>query len=372
MKAVVKFAMMVAVLLMVVPAQAELPAGVPAPTDVPGKEYSHHQDINAAMFNDPMQNLAWDGTGNAWDTFDYGDMYDWPTGTNVDAIANIRDRLFHEVVNDEVALLVTIDEGLALGAATRPMDYENIHYQTAGAASQAGIWARGVVYGAAPPPTSEIQTNWVQARALADPGHLFPWINPTGIEVWGPEVKEGEQGQPGTGDDANMFSTNADWAWNQQTGLWVPQPAVFKFDPPTGMCLPYIWADQIQAAIGAEADALVDVDAMMIFDQEEDDYFGPGDSIMFSIHTWPGSSPHLYDGGEIWVWNYGDASATFLTHGGVTWNTANVVAGGGGAGGVFPNVFMEENIGGLEAVPEPATLVLLLIGAAVLLLRRRK
>ena len=72
-----------------------------------------------------------------------------------------------------------------------PTDYENIYYQTAGANSLAGIWAHGVVYGT--PITSEIQTNWVQANAQkSDPQDLFSWINPTGIEVWGPEVKPGE------------------------------------------------------------------------------------------------------------------------------------------------------------------------------------
>jgi len=66
------------------------PDGVPTPREVHGKEYSHHMDLDAQAVPDPMQNLAWDGTGNAWDTFDYNDALniDWEQGTNVDAIAS--------------------------------------------------------------------------------------------------------------------------------------------------------------------------------------------------------------------------------------------------------------------------------------------
>jgi len=358
------------------------PDGVPSPRQVPGKEYSHHMDINAMAAPDPMQNIAWDGTGNAWDTFDYSNATNipypegrWPQGTNVDAIANIQDRFFHEVVNDQVALLVTIDDGTAV--APVPGDYENIHYQTAGAGSAAGIWARGVIPGA--PATSDIHTFAVQLRQGLDPGHLNRWLSPTGIEVWGPEVSPdpvaGGSGS-GIGDDAIMFSTNDEWWFDASDGKWKAKPAVWKYDPVNNLVFPYIMANEIRDAIDnaqlqlVENDRLVNLDGMMIFDAEQDDEFGPGDSIMFTIHTLTDSSGGIIlDGGEIWVWNFDDGplwSATFLNHGGVLWDTANSVIG------IFPNVFAEENIGGLEAVPEPATLSLLALGGLAILRRRRR
>ena len=178
------------------------------------------------------------------------------------------------------------------------------------------------------PPTSEIHTRQVQARHLRDPEHKYPWINPTGIEVWGPPVREGP---PATGDDAIMFSTNGDWDWDPDLQQHIPRPAVYMYDPLTGMSFPYIMADQIQNAIG-DPDVYPDVDGMMIYDQEQDGEFGPGDSIMFTIHSMLAGP---YDGGEIWVWNFDDGpfgSATFLNHGGYTWDTVNSVVG------IFPNV----------------------------------
>ena len=46
---------------------------VPNPNLVPGKEYSNYPDETWAGALDPLQNIAWDGAGNAWDTFDYND-----------------------------------------------------------------------------------------------------------------------------------------------------------------------------------------------------------------------------------------------------------------------------------------------------------
>ncbi|MBT3201476.1 MAG: PEP-CTERM sorting domain-containing protein [Phycisphaerales bacterium] len=351
------------------PPAGAYPTGVPAPRVVPGKEYSHHMDIDAQAVPDPMQNLAWDGTGNAWDTFDYSTANQWEQGTNVDAIANIQDRFFHEVVNDQVALLVTIDDGAAT-AAVVPSDYENIHYQTAGPGSVAGIWAQGVIPGV--PATSDIHTQAVQAAQLADPNHQQRWLSPTGIEVWGPEVFPNPTGGgPGIGDDAIMFSTNDEWAPGG-----VAKPAVWKFDPTNNIVFPYIMADQIRLAIDNAGQNLVqnnieiDLDGMMTYDMEKDDRFGPGDSIMFTVHSvpTPTGGGFLLDGGEIWVWHFdqGPNSAQFLNHGGVPWNTANSVIG------VFPNVMGQENVGGLEAVPEPATMSMLILGGLALLRRKRR
>lgn len=322
-----------------------LPPGVPSPANVPGKEYSHHADIDASGALAPMQNLAWDGTGNTWNSIRYpvppppggGPP---PTGINVDAIASRQDYLFDSVVRDAAALLVTIDYG-AMGAVQPVVsDYESIYFQSAGANSTAGIWAQGVLPGA--PPTSEIHTAAVQASAVRDPSHQFEGLNPTGLEVWGPEVNEDTAVSNAT---ATMFSTNDDRLY---------RVSVFEYDPTTGAVAPYIMQAQIIQAIGfagtmQEAE-LIDLDALMVNDVARDGQFGPGDSILFSIAPLfdATGSILLYDGGEIWRWNFDDGpmGAAFLNHGGYVWDTQNSVSA------IFGT--LDENIGGLEAVPEPA------------------
>ncbi len=329
-----------------VPAIASLAPGVPAPSQVWGKEYSNHIDEDAAGNLDPMQNIAWDGTGNAWDTFDYSTAFPWVQGTNVDALAYVKDKFFDEVVNDQVAMLAAIDQ------PTNPVpDNENIYYQTAGAGAVSGIWATGVI--GSGPYTSDINTAAVNAHAQS----VRPWINPDGLEVWGPEVAPPENGGQGTGDDAYLFSTNADWTYNAAVFTYLPGGGAGGQDT----VVTYITAQQIQNAI--ETPEEVDLDAMMVYDIEGDGAFGAGDSIMFSVHE-TASAGGAFDGGEIWVWNFGSA-AQFLVHGGVVWDTPHQVDI---TLGLQQGI---EDIGGLEAVPEPATLGLFALGTLALLRRKK-
>lgn len=276
--------------------------GVISPINVPGKEYSNNPDETAGGAFDPLQNIAWDGTGNAWDTFDYsgsaGNNYRPSDNDQVDALANIQDLYYWEVVDDKVPLLTSFQAD------------GNIYYQTAGV-DTTNTWANPATINATAPPADV-----------------------DGLEVWGPKVYPADTGGPGIGDDANMFSLIGDPGGT----------SVFYYNPIAHTVSPYITRAQIAGAIGAEGP--VDLDAMMVFDQEKDDYFAPGDSIMFSINA---VGP--YDGGEVWVWTLGKPAA-FLTHGGEAWNTAHKV-------GADFRVQTEE-INALEAViPEPGTLLLL-------------
>lgn len=73
--------------------------GIPYPTQVPGKEYSDYVDKDQSGNADPEQTLLWDGVGGTADGYDYG-------GTGqVDAMANIQDTLYWEVINNQAALL---------------------------------------------------------------------------------------------------------------------------------------------------------------------------------------------------------------------------------------------------------------------------
>ena len=286
-----------------------------APSQVPGKEYSNHPDEGFNNKLDPLQNIAWDGLGGSWDTFDYtGSNATFGTNDNVDALGNIQDHLFWEVTNDRCEMLVSFENVSGNPAVG------DIHYQDFGVDTN-GVWAD--------PPT------------IANPKAPD---DVDGLEVWGMEVS------PGIGDDANMFSLIAD-----PYGT-----AVYKYDDVNHVSIPYITQFQIQCAI--ETEELVDLDAMMIYDELGDDQFGPGDSIMFSIHETI-SAGGVFDGGEIWVFNCG-ALAQFLVHGGEVWNTAHTVGADFG--------LQTEEVNALEAVPEPPTLGLLLIGGGLALMRRRQ
>ena len=278
---------------------------VPPLTLVPGKEYSNLPDETFAGAPDPLQNIAFDGIGNAWDTFDY-------TGSGipdfeVDALANSLDAYFLEVINDEVPMMLSF--------ATPDLKAGDIKYQMA-QADIVGTWATPV-----------------QINAVSPPDDV------DGLELWGPEQ-----------DDANMFSLNGD-----PMGV-----SVYRYDSTTHMSTPYIQKAALMTAIDTN-EAFIDLDALMVWDVDGDDYFGGGDIIMFSIEETI-TKGGVFDGGEVWVWHGGGGPAAFLWHGGELWNTAHQV-------GVHFGVNTEE-VNALEAVPEPVTLTVLLISSLALLRRR--
>ncbi|HRK22084.1 MAG TPA: PEP-CTERM sorting domain-containing protein [Fimbriimonadaceae bacterium] len=108
----------------------------------------------------------------------------------------------------------------------------------------------------------------------------------------------------------------------------------------------------IAAMIGAPG-MNVDLDALMM----------NGSRILFSIRPVAG----FFDGGEIWIGDLSTGVASFLVHGGHTWDTAFDVGAHTGC--------LNENIDALEAtalVPEPASMTALALGALAAIRRRNK
>ncbi|MEM9186971.1 MAG: hypothetical protein AAGB00_10790 [Planctomycetota bacterium] len=178
-----------------------------------------------------------------------------------------------------------------------------------------------------------------------------------GLELYGPD----DEG------DANMFSQVGDPEY-----LGGERVSVFRYLSELDSSVAYLASDVLIDALIADGGLapvwgvmvgtelvdrrqFFDVDAMMIWDVNDDNTFGAGaaaagdDRILFSIAPIDG----LFDGGEIWSYTYGDATAEFLTHGLLddnsprVWNTAHDVADHLGVA--------SENINALEAVetPEP-------------------
>jgi hypothetical protein len=288
--------------------------GLPTLLAVPGKEYSNSDptlsDTDAAGFADMHQNICFDGFGGAADTFDYTSS-GISTIKQVDAIANSLDAYFQEVAADAVPMVVSVANDPSDGDILYQMGQNNV----------TGTWATAS-----------------QINAVSPPDDL------DGLELWGPDG-------PGN-DDANMFSLDGD-----PSGV-----AVWRYDPNAHQSVPYITTAALMSAIGATE--VVDLDALMVWDIDGDDTFGGGDAIIFSVENNQGIGGS-FDGGEIWIWHFG-ATAQFLVHGGVVWDTFNPV-------GLHFNVNTEE-INALEAiaVPEPATAGLLVLGAGLMMMPRRR
>lgn len=290
---------------------------VVGPTEVTGKEYSNYFDEDFAGKPDALQVIAWDGMGGSSDTFDYTaamrsyELIEMISGGQVDALANSGDAFFHDVTQDMVPMLASFHV------------HSSIHYTEPGAAHGAppavGVWAAPPIINAMPPPLSVDDVD--------------------GLEVWGSD----------TMDDADRFSLSYDPA-GAPGG---PRVSVWSYDSTLDTAEPFIFADEIAGAIGyPDLADHIDLDAMMT----------SGDDIMFSIRP---IGP--FDGGEIWVWTKGAGLASFLVHGGETWDTAHSVTGHFSGYGIT----VDENINALEAIPEPMTICLLGLGGLGLLRRKR-
>ena len=338
--------------------------GVPSPPQVPGKEYSEDPDRNGNPSHtaNPGQVIAWDGTGGTTNTSNFLTLWNPQSGIaapdpfQVDALANRKDLLFYEVIEDQVPLVFST--GLPGGPRTAFDNY--IFYERPNHKvllpfpyKEIGVWATPAQINQVEPNNVEGLELWAPVQDPTVP--LEDRVN--SVLLQGPEIPV---------DDANRYSLFGD-----PLGC-----SVFKSN---GDCL-FLKAD-IATAItplfpGLDiTDAKIDLDGLMTWEND----------ILFSLKPIDGNNDGSItdndpskdlDGGEIFVWLSTEPSAKFLIHGGHVWDTVfNVKDTVEDWTGLRPGT---ENIDALEAVatPEPSTFLSLLtlgsLGAASTLKRKLK
>ena len=337
--------------------------GVPSPPQVPGKEYSEDPDRNGNPLHtpNPGQVIAWDGTGGTTNTSNFLTLWNpqsgipAPASFQVDALANREDLLFYDVIANKVTLVFSTGLlGTVINGVYQPgprTNFDNyIFYERP--AGKIGVWATPAEINQVEPNNVEGLELWAPVQDPTVP--LEDRVN--SVLLNGPELPV---------DDANRYSLLGD-----PLGC-----SVFKSN---GDCL-FLKAD-IAAAItplfpGLDiTDAKIDLDGLMTWEND----------ILFSLKPIDGNNdgsitdnnPLLdLDGGEIFVWRFGQAPQ-FLNHGGHVWDTVfNVKDTVEFWTGLRPGT---ENIDALEAVatPEPSTFLSLLtlgtLGAASTLKRKLK
>jgi hypothetical protein len=260
-----------------------------------------------------------------WNAFDYGE-----TG-EVDALANVQDLLFYELLSNEAHLLVSFQ----------------------GDPSGISVWIENCWAGNNTGPI------WSKTELVNDANGIYDL---DGLEVWGP------LGSP----DANFYSLVGD----PIAGGFPQKYSVFAYNRYTGESVPYVPHLHIVNAVqylgyAGPADA-VDLDALMVYDYDPQGAWSTGDVIIFSIRA-----AGNWDGGEIVVLYFYGPAPFFLNHGGHLWNTAFPVAA------TFHLDPPTEEVDAIESYPGPPhtptltywglfLLVALLITSSIFILSRRK
>ena len=273
-------------------------AYIPTPAQVTGKEYTDYLDKNDASppVGDPLRVLRFDGAGGTQNGYNYSGSFLSAAGGAIPDPGREVDAIAGPI--DALFAEVNNNQSaLLLSSTGDPIAPVLSHSITGGI----GVWAT---------------IGQVDAPSANDPGV----VDLDGLEVWGSE---------GFG-DSDHFSLEGDPGF---ISIWTYA---------AGTSVPFVTTAQIAAALGdADLLPLIDLDALMV----------GSESILFSIRPTPDGQ---FDGGEIWFWDFANP-ATFLVHGGVTWDTANDVT----------KLLGSENIDGLEAVsavPEPSSIVLAAFG----------
>ncbi len=308
-----------------------IPGREPAPLDrVPGKEVSLEGDRSASPTANPIvpyQTLVIDGNGGSADGFLYRGAI-LPIGGEVDAMSAGNAPLVRELLENNSALFFSIDN-----------DLPNL---------VDGGLGSGVIYGRGADVTDAITIGLdpgsVQnMNPRVPPEELDPAPNVDAIDLFGPDLVS----------NAEFFSIEGD----------VDGTAVYQFDAQAGTTSRFLSRVEIANAIGLTPSAVVDIDAM-VFSLE-------ARTLIFSLDEDPDLG---LTGGEIYVWNIDDATtgaARFLNFGGIVWDSSFEIRPeiaallGVDSGRVSGNI----NALSIASIPEPSSLLLLVLGGSGLVVR---
>jgi len=290
--------------------------GVPPPPEAyPGKEYTDSPDRDGHTgAASPGQIVLWDGLGGQMNgpAVVPDPVHGIPDGHDIDAQANLADALFREVIADRAWLVLSTEDDLKADFSKVSLLWEapNFGVTNTTLPTLVGDWARpnDVNHNAPPDDLNSVEI-WGPEK-LSDTTHVSYQEDPGGYPIWD-TLHAGAGG----------FTYADPWQ-------------------PLGYASPMTDWD-IANAIGDPAWASgIDLDGLMLNEADH--------QMMFSIHHLSLGGTTVFDGGEIWVWDYMDrtlGAADFLSHGGHLWDTAFDVAGTFG--------MMCDEVDALEAVGMP-------------------
>jgi len=377
------------------------------PDLVGGKEYTHdldHEVVAGAVgppnvLADPEQIVAWDGTPGASGVVNVTDY----TGTRtiytpddqIDAIANVGDFAYQELKGDGAHLVFSVDDFYTLYSFAAPGP------AILPAAGPVVLGNGNIIGGAGEYSVEECfgcgnlipDTQFLWAAQLDVNGMPAP-AGPDdldGVELWGPEPPAADANKYSL--DLDTFSTgvlpgpDAVSVWNGSGTPYVPQSAIIAGVMALLGPIPataFIPGPGTPGGDDVFGDQAINLDALMVQDTIGDpDLFeagiaGPGgDEIIFSIRQIidPADPDGYYaTGSELFVLNASGA-VSYLVHGGHPWDHAYSLA-------AFDVWFFDpDNHGVIDinaieaigefAVPEPASMMLMLCGIAFLTCRKR-
>lgn len=289
----------------------------------PGKEYMWETNRDFDGTPNPGQVIAWDGAGGVENSqINYG-------VSGVDALANPRDHLYYEVINNLTAILYSERTDAAWGQAS---DTEfPIYYETTTGAR--GGWAT----------REQVNQNWAQLEADG------ATLNLGGLEIFGPNSPQQ--------DDSFMFSVHEDIALLPDGVRY----SVYSFSG--GSIDGYLSVEVVATAVSefynipfGEIEPLIDLDALMAYDVGDPFVWDEGDSVLFSLMPFSAGGIDFV-GDAAYVLDFGQ-DLRYLDHGGHLWE----------------NNWLGTNIDALEAaaIAEPASVALLGCGLLGLMVARRR